>query len=69
MGVGNGQSLGEPGVRDIWKFREGRFGGISPDILCIPGTSDGMLLGLGLWYGFLSLSDHVSLWLSPPTIS
>ena len=67
--LGNNQSLGEPWVRDILKFREGRFGGISPDILCIPRISDGMLLGLGLWCGFLSLSDHVSLWLSPPTIS
>lgn len=67
--LGNDQSLREPWVRDIWKFREGRFGGISPDVLCFPRISDGVLLGLGLWRGFLSLSDHVSLWLSPPTIS
>lgn len=68
-GLRNDQSLGEPWARDIWKFREGRSGGISPDVLCIPGISDGVLLGLGLWRGFLSLSDHVSLWLSPPTMS
>ena len=67
--LGNDQSLREPWVRDIWKFREGRFGGISPDVLCFPRISDGVLLGLGLWRGFLSLSDHVSPWLSPPTIS
>ena len=67
--LGNDQSLREPWVRDFWKFREGRFGGISPDVLCFPRISDGVLLGLGLWRGFLSLSDHVSLWLSPPTIS